>query len=37
MKWVDCKYIDANEDHFPHVHESFNLAGVDAFVGKKLT
>ena len=37
MKWVDWKYIDANEDNFPHVHESFKLDGVDAFVGKKLT
>src|SRR3990170_3096893 len=37
MKWVDWKYIDANEDYFPHVHESFRLAGVDKFVGQKLT
>ncbi|XP_044396448.1 uncharacterized protein, partial [Triticum aestivum] len=37
MKWVDWKYIDANEDHFPHVHESFRLVGVDDFVGQKLT
>ena len=37
MKWVDWKYIDANEDHFPGVHESFNLNGVNKFVGQKLT
>ena len=37
MKWVDWKYIDSNEDHFPGVHESFRLCGVDAFVGQKLT
>ena len=37
MKWVDWKYIDANEDYFPHVHESFRIAGVDDFVGQKLT
>ena len=37
MKWVDWKYIDANEDHFPRVHESFRLNGVDTFVGQKLT
>jgi len=36
MKWVDWKYIDANEDHFPGVHESFRLNGVDKFVGQKL-
>jgi hypothetical protein len=33
MRWVDWKYIDANEDYFPHVHESFWIAGVDNFVG----
>ena len=32
MKWVDWKYINANEDYFPHIHESFRLTGVDAFV-----
>ena len=37
MKWVDWKYIDANEDHFPGVHQSFKLNGVDKFVGQKLT
>jgi hypothetical protein len=37
MKWVDWEYIAANEDYLPHVHESFKLAGVDDFVGKKLT
>ncbi|XP_073351769.1 uncharacterized protein [Aegilops tauschii subsp. strangulata] len=37
MKWVDWKYIDSNEDHFPGVHESFRLNGVDTFVGQKLT
>ena len=37
MKWVDWKYIDANEDHFPRVHEGFRLNGVDTFVGQKLT
>ena len=37
MKWVDWKYIDNNEDHFPGVHESFRLNGVDTFVGQKLT
>jgi hypothetical protein len=37
MKWVDWKYIDSNENNFPHVHESFRLNGVDAFVGQKLT
>ena len=37
MKWVDWNYIDANEDHFPGVHESFKLNGVDKFVGQKLT
>ena len=34
---MDWKYIDANEDHFPGVHESFRLNGVDTFVGQKLT
>jgi hypothetical protein len=24
MKWVDWKYIENNEDYFPHVHESFS-------------
>ena len=37
MKWVDWKYIDANEDYFPHVHESFRLNEVDDFVGQELT
>jgi hypothetical protein len=37
MRWVDWKYIDANEDYSPHVHESFRIAGVDNFVGQKLT
>ena len=37
MKWVDWSYIDDNEDHFPGVHESFRMNGVDAFVGQKLT
>jgi hypothetical protein len=37
MRWVDWKYIDANEDYFPHVHESFRIAGVDNFIGQKLT
>ena len=37
MRWVDWKYIDSNEDHFPRVHESFRLNGVDTFVGQKLT
>ena len=37
MRWVDWKYIDDNEDYFPHVHESFILNGVDKFVGQKLT
>jgi hypothetical protein len=37
MKWVDWKYIDANEDYFPHVHESFRLTRVDTFVAQKLT
>ena len=37
MKWVDWKYIDVNEDYFPHVHESFRLIGVDAFVRQKIT
>ena len=37
MKWADWKYIDNNEDHFPGVHESFRLCGVDKFVGQKLT
>nr|XP_020149327.1 histone acetyltransferase KAT6A-like [Aegilops tauschii subsp. strangulata] len=35
MKWADQKYIDNNEDHFPGVHESFRLCGVDAFVGTR--
>ena len=34
MKWVGWKYIDENEDHFPGVHESFRMNGVDAFVGQ---
>ena len=37
MRWVDWSYIDDNEDHFPRVHESFRMNGVDAFVGQKLT
>ena len=37
MKWVDWKYIDANEDHFPHVHEDFRSIDLDEFIGKKLT
>ena len=37
MKWADWEYIDENEDHFPGVHESFKLNGVDKFVGQKLT
>ena len=37
MNWVDWKYIDANEDYFPHIHESFRLTSVDKFVGRKLT
>lgn len=37
MKWVDWKYIDANEDNFPGVHGILKLAGVDDFVGRKLT
>ena len=37
MRWVDWKYIDSNEDHFPRVHESFRLNGVDTFVGQKST
>ena len=37
MKWVYWEYIDENEDYFPHVLESFRIAGVDEFVGKKLT
>jgi hypothetical protein len=37
MKWVDWKYIDANEYHFPHVHEDFRSIDLDEFIGKKLT
>ena len=37
MKWVDWKYIDANEDYFPHVHEDFRSIDLDEFIGKKLT
>ncbi|XP_073363188.1 uncharacterized protein [Aegilops tauschii subsp. strangulata] len=37
IKWADWNYIDNNEDHFPGVHESFRLCGVDKFVGQKLT
>ena len=32
MRWVDWEYVDNNEDHFPGVHESFRLNGVDKFV-----
>ena len=34
---MDWKYIVANEDYFPHVHESFRMIGVDAFVGQEFT
>ena len=37
MKWVYWKYIDDNEDYFPHVHESFRMNGVDKFFGQELT
>jgi hypothetical protein len=37
MRWVDWTYIDNNADHFPGVHDSFKLNGVDKFVGQKLT
>ena len=37
MRWVEWKFIDANADHFPGVHESFKANGVDDFVGQKLT
>ena len=37
MRWVDWKYIDANADNFPGVHESFKANGVDEFVGQNLT
>ena len=37
MRWVDWTYIDNNADHFPGVHDSFRLTGVDKFVGQKLT
>jgi hypothetical protein len=37
MRWVNWEYIDENEDYFPNVHDSFMLAGIDTFIGRKLT
>jgi hypothetical protein len=37
MRWVNWEYIDENENNFPHVHDSFRLAGIDTFIGRKLT
>jgi hypothetical protein len=37
MRWVNWNYIDENEDYFPNVHDNFMLAGIDTFIGRKLT
>ena len=37
MRWVDWKFIEENEDHFPGVYDSFKACGVDEFVAQKLT
>ena len=37
MRWVDWKYMKANEDHHPGVFYSFKASRVDEFVGQKFT
>ena len=37
MRWVDWKFIEENEDHFPGVYDSFKACGVDEFFGQNLT
>ena len=32
MRWVDCKFVDANEENFPNVHENFKTLNIDKFV-----
>src|SRR3954470_14691158 len=37
MRWVDWKYIEENEEHYPGLYDSFKACGVDEFVAQKLT
>ena len=37
MRYVDWKYIKANEDYFPNVQDNFHCIGLDKFVGKEFT